>query len=299
MKLFGVFLGCLAWAPVAMAGVTAFDYRLGETRATEDQQKIVLHAQEPVIVAILPGGKSWPALSLDEAGRIYVGGIVIEAATGRRLAQTEATLALPHGVAVTAVAEGYRFERGGHACRLSLQQLQLDERKTALDTLKDANLSFAGANGTLLALATRFAPDGTVGDYLVERIDLDRCEVAIERKLGNPDLLVEIMHSQRGGWWITGSVEQTLLRSSDGKRWRKVRLPPGLSSLVSSYIAGKDEIWLAAVLADDAAPSPYLMVYSGDGGKHWRNVVADDPLLAKVPAAWLEGQKRRVPQDAP
>jgi hypothetical protein len=299
MKLFGVFFSCLTWAPVALAGVTAFDYHLGATPATEDQQRIVVHAQPPVTVAILPGGKSWPALSLGEDGRIYVGGTVIDAATGRRLAQTDATLALPHGVEVRALADGYRFQRGGRDCRLSLQQLQLGKQKTALDTLKDANLMFASAEGGLLALATRFGPDGAVGDYLVERIDIDRCKVAIDHKLGNPDLLVELMHSASGGWWITGSVEQTLLRSSDGRRWNKVSLPAGLSSLVSSYIAGKNDIWLAAILPDEAAPSPYLLVYSADGGKHWRNIVADDPLLARVPAAWLEGQKRRVSQDAP
>ncbi|MCD5993351.1 hypothetical protein KDX38_06475 [Pseudomonas sp. CDFA 602] len=94
---------------------------------------------------------------------------------------------------------------------------------------------------------------------------------------------------------MTGSIEQTLLRSTDGSQWHKVSLPAELSSLVSSYVVNDREIWLAAILPD-ATPSPYLLVYSNDAGEHWRYLVEDDPLLAKVPAAWLEGQRRRVAQ---
>lgn len=48
--------------------MTAFNYHLGATRVNEDQHHIVIHAQRAVTVAIPPGGKTWPALSLDEAG---------------------------------------------------------------------------------------------------------------------------------------------------------------------------------------------------------------------------------------
>lgn len=290
-----IFAGGWSLAPVALADVTAFDYHLGATRVSEDQYQIVIHAQPAVTVAILPGGKTWPALSLDGDGRIYAGGTVIDGATGRTVASTDAALALPHGVELAVVDEGYRLRRGGKECRLSRQQLHLDPKKGALDALKDANLALASASDKLLALATRFGPDGAVSDYLVERIDIGRCQVGVQQRLGNPDLLVELAHSKLGGWWITGSIEQTLLRSRDGRRWRKVNLPAGLSSLVSSYVANDHEIWLAAALPDGDGSSPYLLVYSGDGGKRWRNLLADDPLLAKIPAAWLEGQKRRTP----
>ena len=279
----------------ALAGVAAFDYHLGATRVSEDQHHIVIHAQSAVTVAILPGGKTWPKLSLDEAGRIYVGGTVIDGATAQVVASADADLTLPYGVELAVVDEGYLFRRGGKECRLSRQQLHLDGNKGALDSLKDANLALASASDTLLALATRFGPDGEETEYLVERIDIGRCQVAVQQRLGNPDLLVELAHSHAGGWWITGSIEQTLLRSRDGRSWSKVDLPVGLSSLVSSYVVNDREIWLAAALPEDDGTSPYLLVYSGDGGKHWRNLLADDPLLAKIPAAWLEGQKRRAP----
>jgi hypothetical protein len=296
MRSLCIFLAAgLGLAEPALAGVAAFDYHLGATRVSEDQYQIVIHAQPAVTVAILPGGKTWPALSLDEAGRIYAGGTVIDGATGRVVTRTDAALALPHGVELAVLDGRYRFRRGGKECHLSPQQLHLDAKKSALDALKDANLILASARDTLLALATRFGPDGAVADYLVERIDIDRCQVVTQQRLGNPDLLVELAHSDRGGWWISGSVEQTLLRSRDGRRWSKVSLPAGLSSLVSSYVVNDREIWLAAALPDGDGPSPYLLVHSGDGGKRWRNLLADDPLLAHIPAAWLEGQKRRSP----
>jgi hypothetical protein len=37
-----------------------------------------------------------------------------------------------------------------------------------------------------------------------------------------------------------------------------------------------------------------MLVYSADAGKTWTSLKKDDPLLKKVPSAWLEGQKRIV-----
>ena len=210
-----IFAGGLSLVPVSQAGVAAFDYHIGAIRVSEDQRYIVIHAQRAATVAILPGGKTWPALSVDEAGRIYVGGTVIDGATGHVVASADADLTLPYGVELAVVDEGYRCRRGGKECRLSRQQLQLDGNKGALDSLKDANLALASARDTLLALVTRFGPDNAETEYLVERIDIDRCQVAVQQQLGNPDLLVELAHSNAGGWWITGSIEQTLLRSRE------------------------------------------------------------------------------------
>lgn len=296
MKILGVCLAGLLLAQMAQADVTPFDYRLGATPVTEDEQQILIHAQTAVSVAILPGGRNWPLLSLGEDGRIYAGGTVIEAATGRLLAQTEATLVLPHGVEVTAAADRYRLRRHGRVCELTSATLHLSPDKTALETLRDSNLMLISSATGLLALVTQFGADGSVSDYLPQSVDISNCKVTVGPGLGNPDLLVEMGHSALGGWWLTGSIEQTLLRSADGHQWRPVKLPDGLSSLISSYVANDHELWLAAILPDDGEGSPYLLVYSDDGGEHWRNLRKDDPLLAKIPAAWLEGQKRRVAQ---
>lgn len=147
-----------------------------------------------------------------------------------------------------------------------------------------------------MALATKFGADGVVANYRVHRIDIERCRTTVEKTFSRHDLLVELGHSAHGGWWITGSIEQSLLHSVDGQRWREISLPASLSSLVSSFIVNEREMWLAAILPTDNGLSPYLLVYTDDGGTHWRNLAEDDPLLKKIPDSWLEGQKRRVRQ---
>lgn len=72
-----------------------------------------------------------------------------------------------------------------------------------------------------------------------------------------------------------------------------MKLPKGLSSLVSSYVVDRNGIWLAGIL-ENSEEYPNLLIYSPDGGTHWTSLKKDDPLLAKVPAGWLEGQKRKA-----
>lgn len=282
----------LLMAQVAMADVIPFTYYLGAVAATEGEDNIVIHATPPFKVAILPGGKSWPILSLDETGRIYAGNTVIDAASGNARVITSATLALPHDVKVTARRNGYQFQRGGKDCMLSLQQMGLGADVSPFTALQNRHIAFSSTTNAFLALVTQFDAADKVARYVTEQIDIEHCRIVNRQKIGNPDLLIELGNSAQGGWWITGSIEQTLLQSYDGRHWHKSALPKGLSSLISAYVVNARETWLAAIL-DAEDESPYLLVYSGDGGQTWRNVSADDPVLQRMPVGWLEGQKRR------
>jgi hypothetical protein len=166
------------------------------------------------------------------------------------------------------------------------------EGRRAAAVLRKENIKFSSTADALLALVAQFGTDGRVSNYIIEKIDLGRCTIPFQRNIGNPDLLVELGHSVKAGWWVTGSIEQTLMRSDDGQHWRNVNLPPEISSLVSAYFTGPQEIWLAAILSDEITTSPYLLVYSQDGGRQWRNVLEDDPVLRRLPSGWLDGQKR-------
>ena len=283
----------VAAAPLAYADVTPYSYRIGAVTIFETEFDIVLHAAPPVTVAILPGGKTWPRLTLDDTGQMYAGNVLIAAATGRAATHAAATLVLPYGVAIRAKDRGFQFQRGGKTCQLSLRQLGLPQDRTAQESLKNADVTFASAPGALVALTSQFGADDST-TYRVQQVDIGRCQVVAPTQLGNPDLLVELGYSRQGGWWITGSIEQKLLQSVDGRHWRKATLPAGLSSLISSYVANPHEIWLAGILPSDDAPGPHLLAYSGDGGRSWCNVLAGDPLLDRVPPGWLEGQRRRV-----
>lgn len=289
-----LFLGLVA--TVAIADVTSFAYHIGPTKVVEDYNNIFILSKPPVTVAILPGGPTWPALSLDEIGRIYAGNVVIDPVTGKLTTNSKATLVMPQGVTLTVAKNGFLFERAGTRCMLSLQQLGVDRSEPPQFLLKHHNVDFSSTVTGLLALVKQFGQDGNTPNYLIQEIALDSCRVVFRKSLGNPDLLVELGHSTNGGWWITGSIEQTLLQSNDGRHWRNATLPAGLSSLVSAYVVNLNEIWLAAILPEGEEDIPYLLVYSGDGGHTWRNLIKDDPLLARLPPGWLEGQKRRVQQ---
>lgn len=292
-KLLGIF--CLALlAPIAMVCAMPLKYNLGKTPVSETDEKIVILTHQPISISILPGGRQWPLLTLDEAGNIYVGNVVIDGATGQAINDPKSTLVLPHDVSLKAGDGGFELRHAGKRCYFSLQLLGLDKHRSALMALSSANMVLVSAATGLLARVTQFGADGRVSNYRVEQLDLGRCGVSFHRDIGNPDLLVELGHSLEGGWWMTGSIEQTLLLSRDGHHWRKATLPAGISSLMSAYVANSKEIWLAAILHRDGMESPYLLVYSNDGGRSWRNVLANDPVLGRLPTGWLEGQKRRA-----
>lgn len=276
-------------------------YKVGNTVFSEDQQHLVIHTVPATLVEIQAGGKPWPPVLLDEAGHIYAGSTVIDANSGSAISDKDAAadpmlVRYPHAVQVAARDDGYLLTQRRHHCIFSPKKLGLGNEKTALAFLKDGNLRFATSERTVLALVTQFSDEGTVSAFQVASIELASCRIASVNKLGNPDLLVEIAASSGGGWWITGSIEQTLLRSRDGKTWGRVRLPGELASLISSYAVSPKEIWLAAMLASDSELNPYMLVHTANGGKTWTSLKRNDPLLNKVPSAWLEGQKRIVLQ---
>jgi hypothetical protein len=276
----------------AMAHGTEFRYYLGTTTVSENNTKIIVHALTPIAIDILPGGITWPTLSLDEKGHLYIGNAILNPASGISMTHPTETLALPHDLGVIERFSGFQFRQGKADCLFSLQQLGLMNKRPAAVALKKGNIKFSSTANALLALVTQFGPDGRVSNYIFEKIDLARCIIPFQRNMGNPDLLVELGHSVEGGWWVTGSIEQTLMQSDDGQHWRNVTLPQELSSLVSAYLASPQEIWLAAILPDEKETSPYLLVYSKDGGQRWKNVLENDPVLKRLPSGWLEGRKR-------
>lgn len=288
MTRIGILFLSLSLCLAAFAQSGYFHYKVGNTLFSEDKHRLVIHTVTPTPIEIQPGGKLWPPVSLDELGRIYAGSTVIDTHSGKRLSSADRTddgvlVRYPHAVQIGVKGAGYVFTKNGHRCVFSARTLGLGQEKSALAFLKDGNLRVATADSAVLALVTQFSDEGSVSGYQVDGIDLASCKISSVSTLGNPDLLVEIASSTRGGWWITGSIEQTLLRSHDGKTWTKVRLPPDLASLISSYVVSPTEIWLAAKQATDTEINPFMLVYSSDAGKTWTSLKKGDSLLKKVP----------------
>lgn len=278
------------------AQMATMHYKVGQVAFSEDARHIQIQSTPQVGIEVLPGGHTWPLLQLDESGRIFAGGTAIEPATGAHIAPLKAdapdSVLFPNDLAVTPTTRGYEIRHHQTRCTLPYKRLGAPSGRSSFEALQVANIKLAASEDKVLVLVTSFLKDGQTR-YHVRSIDPRTCKVSLAATLGAPDLLVELGQSRRGGWWISGSIEQTLLTSKDGRKWTKVKLPEGLSSLVSSYVVDGKQIWLAGIL-DNSDDYPNQLIYSADGGASWINLKKDDPLLGKVPAGWLEGQKRKA-----
>ena len=278
------------------AQMATMHYKVGNVAFSEDARHIQIHSKPQVGIEVLPGGHTWPRLQLDESGRIFAGSTAIEPATGKHIAphkeDAPGSVLFPNNLAVTPTTRGYEIRHHQARCSLPSKRLGAPSGRSSFEALQVANIKLAASEDKVLVLVTSFLKDGQTR-YHVRSIDPRTCKASLAATLGDPDLLVELGQSRRGGWWISGSIEQTLLTSKDGRKWTKVKLPEGLSSLVSSYVVDGKQIWLAGIL-DNSDDYPNQLIYSADGGASWINLKKDDPLLAKVPAGWLEGQKRKA-----
>lgn len=283
--------GVFVWGD-AYAQSNAFTYKIGNTAVTETDELITVQSMPPVRVSILPGGHTWPPLSLDPAGRIYAGPTVIEAASAKSSANVSAAaFTYPYGLIVTPSANGFLFEKGRRRCSMTAQALGLAAGRVPLDSLKFRNLNIVATESKVLALVATLGREKEDTRYRVGEVDLAKCRFTRVTQLGKPDLLVELGWSPQGGWWLTGSQEQTLLRSADGIRWKKFKLPSSVFSLTSAYVVNQNDIWLAAGLAG-AKTDSYFIAHTSDGGKSWTSPRLGDPLLKQLPGAWLEGYRR-------
>lgn len=283
----------------AQAQMEALHYRAGNVEFVEKVDQIVIQSDPPITVSVLPGGRAWPPLQIDESGRIFAGN-VIDSTTGKHITLRSMksgaigeSVHLAGGLEVISTGAGYELRRGRRECSISYNALGGPRGRSPAEALREANVKLAATEDKALALVTSFLNDGATANYRVYAIDLRTCKVNEVANLGDPDLLVELGKSRHGGWWITGSIEQTLMISKNGTMWRTVKLPEGLSSLVSSYVVDDQQIWLAGIL-DNSEEYPNLLIYSPDGGTQWINLKKNDPLLAKIPVGWLEGQKRKA-----
>jgi hypothetical protein len=242
-------------------------------------------------------GSYWPPINTDSRGVFYLGDKVIDSTSGRLIRDEEnpdvITLGEHYSIIANNQQKSISIIRNGKKCEVTLQSLgKQATNESAIDLLKDTSLRFVDSDGPLVVLLTDFGEGPADTKYRIATITPDSCRITSTVDVGNPDYLVELGWSPSGHWWITGSTENTLLRSSDGKAWSTIQLPSTISELVSAYISDSKDIWLAAVdsrLSLNAGP---LLINSTDGGMTWTPVAWNSPLLKEVPKYWLEGQMR-------
>jgi hypothetical protein len=276
----------LACAMPAAAQFAPYNYRVGKIDFHEQPERltITLPASRALKVTLLPGGGEWPPVILAENGQISVGTVLIDSASGAVLSES----AQARGLTVTPGENGFALRRNDKRCAMSRAALGLSRSMSPLDYLKSRHVQIVASDTAVLALTRQNSA------YAIKKINMATCKVSATRALGDPDYLIELGWTSKGGWWITGSIEQTLLRSRDGLAWTAVPLSENAMGLISSYVASANDIWLAAFMPDAAQPDldAYELLYSPDAGKTWRGVRPGDALMRSIPPYWLEGARR-------
>lgn len=275
-------------------------FSIGRVEFTARSDRLEIHSpgQPPWVVDILPGGKFWPPIRSDERGRFFIGNKVMDTAEGTvRQVKSGAGVLLSESVYVVPEDERQRFriETPDRHCTITLKTLGFGRtnRKSATELLAHYNIIFTASDKKLLGLETHFdAAGGNAVSRRVTGIDPFNCQVLSRVNLGDPDQLVELGWSRKGGWWIVGSIEQTLLRSRDGTHWKKVPLSRDVYSMIGAYVASDKEIWLAAGLGSRTDEDDPMVLHSSDGGRTWASLRSNDAQSKLIPPQWLEGMYR-------
>lgn len=254
------------------------------------------HKSRKLIKADAIGGtRYWPWLFLSDAGAIDVGGLNINTRTGKavRVSTNKNALSIGNGFVLEITgADKLRLSKGGGSCEVRIDAFgNYEAAISIIDLLRFSHIYMVSADTYLVALSRHLNEVGDP-DYRTSRIDFPTCAVTPSSRITNQDFFVDIGWTRNGGWWLVGSIEQTLLRSDDGLSWREVNLPEPTSALLSAYVKTDLEIWIAARIDPQRVGKGPMLAKSVDGGKTWRELTFESKDLEKVPYYWLEGRAR-------
>jgi hypothetical protein len=243
------------------------------------------------------GGSYWPPIFTDNAGIFYIGDKVISASTGRLVKDKKNANMVVLGSYNGLIADGFdgqlKILNKNKICTVADDTLGLNTAHTpAIELLKNTSLRFVDSSGPIVSLVTLSGEKPSDTHYRIVSISPDSCRVLSSVDIGNPDYLVELAWSPKGHWWITGSNENILLRSTNAKDWITTKLPSNISETVSSYISSDRDFWVAAIDSSQPLDAGPLIIHSGDGGKTWVPLKWGDSLMREIPPFWLEGQMR-------
>lgn len=246
-------------------------------------------------IKAIGGARYWPWLFLSDTGAIDVGGLNINTRTGKavRVSTNKNALSIGNGfVLEIAGSEKLQLSKGNKSCDVRIDAIGNYTAATPItDLLQFSYLYFVSADTYLVALSRHLNEDGDP-EYRTSRVDFPTCTVTPSSRIEKQDYFVDIGWTKKGGWWLVGSIEQTLLRSDDGLKWHDVSLPETTSALLSAYAKTDREIWIAARIDPQRVGQGPMLAISDDGGTSWRELTFESNELEKVPYYWLEGRVR-------
>jgi len=128
----------------------------------------------------------------------------------------------------------------------------------------------------VLLLASKPAPDS----LLPTRVDLASCRVHTGEPIKRTGFDA-LLQGHAGGWWLTSTVENTLLVSKDGMRWTDVTLPQATHALLGAYVTPEGQAWIVVSQADIGFR---LQAYRWDEqARSWTQAA-----MGEVPRTWVD-----------
>jgi hypothetical protein len=276
---------------------------LGSLDVVRHRSVIEFRANGGFVLAsdVLPGGAVWPWVIVDDFNDLNVGSVRLGIHRPFDLKKNRpGSIFIGEGFYVSEITKGaFSLHSDVGVCSIDYRRLglSLGNRANALDYFKFRDIYLFAKGGYVYGLLRheRVAPSIS-SEYKTVKIDIRNCSFDFSESLGNPDLIVEYGSSERY-FWLTGSIESTLLISRDGVTWGRVELPSMLYGLISAYVEDEKEIWLAAGYAGVDYKSKPMILKTDDGGKSWFVPFESFSDGSRVPAKWVEGLLRLNPSN--
>lgn len=128
----------------------------------------------------------------------------------------------------------------------------------------------------VLLLARRSTPDS----LLPTSVDLASCRVNTGQPLKRIGFDA-LLQGHAGGWWLTSTVENTLLVSTDGMHWTELTLPQATHALLGAHVTADGQAWVAVSQADIGFR---LQAYRwNEPAQGWTQAA-----MCEVPRSWVD-----------
>lgn len=137
---------------------------------------------------------------------------------------------------ITTSGRRITIHRGRRHCVIDLPTGWAIEHRNAERLPRDV----AASARSVLLLANRPIPES----LLPTSVDLASCRVSTGKPLKRIGFDA-LLQGHAGGWWLTSTVENTLLVSTDGMHWTELTLPQATHALLGAHVTPGGQTWVA------------------------------------------------------
>jgi len=190
------------------------------------------------------------------------------------------------------VVSYYLTEKKPLRCIVNFDKAEYAE-DTAYSRIKNGAIQAVSGSGNEIGFLYELKKNenDNVSHYIFNLVNIKNCSFH-EFNIPDDDFYSSLGWNNNGGWWIVGSIEQSLLNSLDGKKWNSISLPKGIYALTDAYFESPSKIWLSGGIAEITKDDDPMLLYSDNSGRNWINISKQSPLLIKMPKYWIQGHNQ-------